>query len=223
MLIPPHGAGAHKALSAITALITVVGMQFAATAPALAQAAAGAKEAAPSEAARRAAESPYRFILQNAAIRERPKAAAAPAPAAAPEREAPRRPAASEQTFASVPARSAPEPAPAAVVPEPAAPAPTPVAVASPQAKPAPVVAARKELIPIKQDPPELSAALAREQPTGMVTVAFDVMPDGNVTGVKVTHSSNTRLNRPSIQAIQAWKFQPIDEVRQLEIELNYK
>ncbi|MBC7603917.1 MAG: TonB family protein [Ramlibacter sp.] len=216
---PRTGAGAHKALNA---LITVVGIQLAAVAPVLAQTAPPAKDAAPSEAARRAAESPYRFILQNAAIRERPKQAAAPA--AAPEREAPKRPASAEQTVASVPSRAQAAPdAPVVSAPEPVAPAATPVAVAAPQARPAPVVAARKELIPIKQDPPELNAQLMREQPTGMVTVAFDVMPNGSVADVKVTRSSNTRLNRPSIQAIQAWKFQPIDDVRQLEIELNYK
>ena len=212
-----NGARTHKVCSA---LITAVGIQLAAVAPVMAQTAPATKETAPSEAARRAAESPYRFILQNAAIRERPRAA--PAPAAAPEREAAKRPAASEQTVASVPARPTPQAAPVAE-PEQVAPAPTPVALAAPQARPAPVVAARKELIPIKQDPPELSPSLMREQPTGMVTVAFDVMPDGNVTAVKVTHSSNTKLNRPSLQAVQAWKFHPIDETRQLEIELNYK
>jgi TonB family protein len=205
------GARAHKAL---TAWITVVGIQLAVAAPVMAQTAAGAKDGAPSEAVRRAAESPYRFILQNAAIRERPRPAAAPA--------AERRPAPVEQAVAAVPQRPAPRPAPAAAQPEPVEPAPTPVAVAAPEARPAAVVAVRKELVPIKQDPPELSAVLMRERPSGMVTVAFDVNPDGGVTGVKVVQSSNSRLNRVSVAAIERWKFQPIDDTRHLEIELNY-
>ena len=216
------GGRAHKARNA---LITAIGLQFAAVAPVMAQSAAGSKESAPSEAARRAAESPYRFILQNASIRERPKQAApaaAPAPAPSPITETvTRRPAASEQPVASV-ASPAPQPVAAAAQASPT-PAPAPVvAAAMPQARPAPVVAARKELVAVRQDPPELSPALLRERPTGNVTVAFDVNPDGSVTGVKVTHSSNTKLNRPSVNAITNWKFEPIDDQRQLEIELVY-
>lgn len=185
----------------------------------MAQTAAGAKDQAPSDAARRAAESPYRFILQNAAIRERPK----PKPeSAAVEREPARRPA--PEAVAAVPQRPAPQAAPAVAQPAPAAPEPvaTPVAVAAPQASPAPVVAARKELVPVRQDPPVLGALLMRERPSGRVTVAFDVMPDGSVSDVKVVSSSNSSLNRPSVNAISAWKFQPIDDTRHLEIELNY-
>ncbi|MES2634625.1 MAG: TonB family protein [Pseudomonadota bacterium] len=218
-----NGMPAHKAVSAwITAVVSVAGMAVAA--PVMAQTAAGAaRDGAPSEAARRAAESPYRFILQNAAIRERPKPAPAPAAAAAPvvEKEAPKRPAPVE-SVATVRQRAAQPAEPVAAQPEAVAPAPTPVAVAAPQAAPAPVVAVRKELIAVRQDPPELSAMLMRERPSGMVTVAFEVNPDGNVSGARVTKSSNSSLNRPSVSAVEKWKFQPIDDTRSLEIELNY-
>lgn len=213
-----HGVRTHKVRGAVVAFLGF----FAVAAAVVAQTAApSAPASAPSEAARRAAESPYRFILQNGAIRERAK----PAPAAQPEKEVRETKRAPEKdTIASVPARpavAAPAPEPERAAPPPA-PVATPVAVAIPQAKPAAVVAARKELIPIKQDPPELSVALLREQPKGTVTVAFDVNTDGSVTGVKVTHSTNIKLNRPSVTAITGWKFQPLDEPKQLEIELNY-
>lgn len=63
---------------------------------------------------------------------------------------------------------------------------------------------------------------LMRERPSGMVTVAFEVNPDGNVSGARVIKSSNSSLNRPSVSAVEKWKFQPIDDTRSLEIELNY-
>ncbi|MES2786488.1 MAG: TonB family protein [Pseudomonadota bacterium] len=211
---------------------------MAVAAPVMAQTATGvAKDGAPSEAARRAAESPYRFILQNAAIRERPKptaapvAPSAPAPAAAPavEKEPARR-VAPVESVAATRQRAVPPPEPNAaqpVQPAPvtlAPPAAAPVAIAAPVASPAPtpVAAVRKALIPVRQDPPELSAMLMRERHSGMVTVAFEVNPDGNVSGARVTKSSNSSLNRPSVSAVEKWKFQPIDDTRSLEIELNY-
>jgi len=178
---------------------------------------------APSEAARRAALSPYRFILQNSTAPAR-KAAPAPAPAQA---EKERRPAVVEQ--AAVQPRPAPapapsrEPAPTAAAPEAAPkPPPEPVAVLSRKPVEPPATPVRREIIPVKTDEPRLAPALLRERPSGVVKVHFDIHPDGTTSDVKVLASSNRALNRPSVDAVQGWKFEPVDEVLTVETELVY-
>jgi TonB family protein len=100
---------------------------------------------------------------------------------------------------------------------------PTPLASLAPKpAEPLPVIKAPKELIPVKQDPPELTMALLREQASGTVRIGFEVNPDGSTGEVKVLSSTNRKLNNISIATISGWKFQPIDETRALEIELVY-
>lgn len=211
------GAMAHKACRACA---VVLGLHMACGAlPALAQTPATGAEAAPSEAVRRQALGPYRFILQNASAPAKPSKPVATAPT---EARRPAAPAPVEQA-AIAPIQPAPvlEPLVAAPLPAPAPVAP--VAAMTPRAaEPAPIVAVRKELVAIKQDPPELTAALLREQATGTVKVAFDVNPDGTTAGVKVVASSNRKLNNVSITAVSGWKFQPIGEVRPTEIELVF-
>jgi len=205
-------AAAHKAGSvgkSIAGLLLAISLQ-----PAFAQstAAAAASGTAPSEAAQRAAQSPYRFILLNSQP-SKPKPAAAPAPAV----EA-KKPAAPEQT--AILSRPAPAPSAAPSAP---APEPTPVAVAAPQApEPVPAKELRREIIPVKTEPPRLTAALMREQPNGTVKVHFDINPDGSTGNVKVVSSSNRSLNRASVDAVSAWKFQQIDETATVETELVY-
>ncbi|MCG2592838.1 energy transducer TonB [Ramlibacter sp. XY19] len=62
-----------------------------------------------------------------------------------------------------------------------------------------------------------------RERPSGVVRVAFDLNPDGSTANVKVVSSTNRSLNRPSVDAVSNWKFQPVDEVLTIETELAYK
>ncbi len=212
------GATAHKARSV---WVLIAGLGFSTVlgvGPASAQTPAtpaANADGAPSEALRRQAASPYRFILQNASAPARKPAAPAPA---APE---PRRPAAAapiEQ--AAVQPRAAPvTAAPAAIEPP-----PTPVATLMPKPpEPAPIAAVRREIIPVRTDEPRLPAALLRERPSGVVKVQFDVNPDGSTGGVKVLSSSNRALNRVTVDAVAAWKFQPVDEVLTVETELAYK
>ncbi|MGZ5846840.1 MAG: TonB family protein [Ramlibacter sp.] len=169
---------------------------------------------APSEAARRAALSPFRMILQNAdAPRVKPAPApkkAAPAPVAAAPAPAP----------APAPAHAA-EPATASAAPATPAPEQVSVAPASAQAarppEPPPV-----ELVPVRQDPPQLSATLRREQPRGVVKVGFAVKPDGTTGDVHVLSSTNHRLNSASVDAVAGWRFKPIGETRPTEVELVF-
>jgi TonB family protein len=210
------GVPAHKALArAALVLMFVV--------PAVhAQSAA---DGAPSEAARRAAMSPYRFILQNASAPARKPAAETPkrATAAAPDPEPVKQEAVKSAARAPVAAPVAP-----------AAPVTTPLPAAAPVAEPEPVQLAvratkppeprlRREVIPVRTDEPHLSAALLREKPNGVVRVQFDINVDGSTGGVKVLASSNRALNRATTEAVAGWKFEPVDEVLTVETEVAYR
>ena len=217
------GAAAHKAGLAGVIAGLLLAQAHTASAQTSTPPAGGTADNAPSEAARRAALSPYRFILQNAAPRK-----AAPAPAPAPTVAEPRRaPApppvqqASAQPSATQASRPAPAPEPEVIAPAPA-PAPEP-AVASVSRKVAEAPPPRREIIPVQTDEPKLSPALLREQPKGVVKVHFDIQPNGSVSDVQVLASTNRALNRPTVNAVQGWKFQPVDEVLTVETELVYK
>lgn len=217
---PGLDAAAHK----VRSVFAITGTLLAAAA-ACAQPAPSADQA-PSDAARRAALSPYRFILQNATAPRKPAPAAA-APAAA---EARRTTPPATQQASIAPSSSSPAATHNAPTPESApekaaasAPAPAPQAVAAlsrPPVEPPPV---RREIIPVRTDEPHLPAALLREQPKGTVKVRFDIQYDGSVSDVKVVSSGNRALNKPTVEAIQGWKFQPVDEVLTVETELVYK
>jgi TonB family protein len=174
---------------------------------------------APSEAARRAALSPYRFILQNATAPAR-KPAPAPAPAPSPAVAEPKKPAAPPPVQQAAAQPTAPAPKPAAVETPASAPEPAVAALSRPPIEPPPP---RREIIPISTDEPRLPATLMRERPSGVVRVHFDIQPDGSVSDVKVTSSTNRSLNRPTVDAVQKWKFEPVDEILTVETELVYK
>jgi TonB family protein len=200
---------AHKACRAG---VVIAGLQFAAIGlPAVAQTTPPATANGPSEALQRQALSPFRFILQNASAPARKPIA--PVPVAEP-----KKPAAVEQA-ALQPRPNAP--APQAPAPQAQPEAATPVAVFAPK-PPEPLPVVHREIIPIKTDEPHLSAALLRERPSGVVKVSFEVHPDGSTAAVKVVSSSNRSLNKPSIEAVSGWKFQPVDEVLTVETELDY-
>jgi TonB family protein len=201
---------AHKACRAG---VVIAGFMFAATSlPALAQNTPPAAANGPSEALQRQALSPYRFILQNASAPARKPAA--PAVAAEPKKTAPIEQAALQPRPAAAPSQT---PAPQAAQPE----AATPVAVFAPK-PPEPLPVVHREIVPIQTDEPHLSAALLRERPSGVVKVSFEVHPDGSTAAVRVLSSSNRSLNKPSVEAVSGWKFQPVDEVLTVETELDY-
>lgn len=228
--MPSLTAPAHKAAwREILLPLFLAGAFGAAHAQTAAPAATAAGDGAPSEAARRAAQSPYRFILQHAA----------PAPTArkpAPEKEKDKAEAVRRPVPADAPVQSAARSAPAAAEPAPAAttvtPAPVPMPAAAPVAEPSQIAARtpsaapaalRREIIPVRTDEPRLPAALLRERPNGVVRVQFEVLPDGSASAVKVVSSSNRALNRATVEAVSGWKFQPVDEVLTVETEIAYK
>lgn len=186
------------------------------SAPAIAPAQAAAAEGAPSEAARRQALSPFRFILRHAETPNEPRAPASSAEV----RRKPTAPAAIRETADSE-SKTPPDilatPPPESVTP----PARTETAIGTTSAAPT-ATRARAPLIPIKQDGPVLTGPLQRDPPLGTVKVAFDVLTNGTTSDVKVVQSTNRRLNGPALAAVQAWRFQPIDEARSLEIDFVF-
>lgn len=220
----PIGARAHKA-GRVWALIAGLGMAtggIVAAGTAFAQAGLPATGEAPSEALRRQALGPYRFILQHANAPTRAKPAAAPEPKAEPKRPAPAGAVeqAAVQPRAAPPTARTPEPQPA---PAPRS-APEPVAAIAPKPpEPAPVAAVRREIIPVRTDEPRLPMALVRERPSGVVKVTFEVRTDGSTGAVTVVSSTNRALNKASVEAVSGWKFEPVDEVMTVETELAYQ
>ena len=189
-----------------------------------------ATDAAPSDAARRAAMGPFRMILQDAAAPKRQPPAAATAKKPASKSDAPAPTAAAPATAPAAPAPTTTAIAPstaAAPVPVPATPA-TPAAAAAPAAVAAalptapPPKPARIAIVPVKQDPPELTPALLREQAKGVVKVAFEVRPDGSTGDVRIVSTTNRKLNGVATGAVSNWKFQPIDEPKGIEIEFAF-
>jgi len=83
-------------------------------------------------------------------------------------------------------------------------------------------VAAKTTLVLIKNDPPTLSGPLARESPTGVVRVAFNVNPDGSTSDAKIAASNNRRLNSAVLAAITKWRYQSIDAVQATEVEMVF-
>ena len=223
--------GAHKA-RLVGVIAGTMLMAFAHTASGQTTPPAGNPlDQAPSEAARRAALSPYRFILQHSSA---PRKAPAPAPAAAPAapavaaepkkaasppvQQAAAQPSATQTVRALEPAAPAPASAPAPA----AAPALQDAAVAAISRQPT-EPAPRLEIIPVRTDEPRLPPALLREQPRGTVKISFDIQPDGTTKDVKVVASTNRALNRPTVDAVQNWKFEPVDAVLTVETEVVYK
>lgn len=204
------GVLAHKAGGA---WVLTAGLGIAA----IAGATPASAQTAPSEAVQRQANSPYRFILQNATAPARAKPAPATPPAPPVEVKKPARP---EPVAVSRPAPVQAAPAPAVEAAPAPAPLPEALAALPPLTEPP---QPRLEVVPVQTDDPKLPAALLRERPSGVVRVAFDLNPDGSTSNVKVVSSSNRSLNRPSVDAVSHWKFQPVDEVLTIETELAYK
>ena len=108
-----------------------------------------------------------------------------------------------------------------------ATPAVNPVAVpvAIPQSPAKPVAAAPVELplVAIRQEEPLLAGALARERPTGVVQVGFNVNPNGSTGDVSVISSTNRKLNSAVVNAVSKWVYQPLEAARRLEVAIEFK
>lgn len=124
-------------------------------------------------------------------------------------------PAITSSPVATVTLPSSPDAAPpTAVQPAPAKetasrPEPTPVAPNAPAPAPVPLTL-------VKRVEPALSADLIDGRlNTARVVVAFTVNTSGEVINPSVATTTDTRLNRSVLRAVQAWRYAPIPEPRE--------
>ncbi len=130
-------------------------------------------------------------------------------------------PAANVPAKAATSAELAPLTAAAASAPAPA----VTVAAAVPAAAkpPEPVEEVETELKLISQAQPSFPRELRREISKGKVMVKFTVQPDGSVSDASVVSFSNRGLNRPALEAISQWKFEPIQTARTVQVEIEFE
>ncbi len=125
---------------------------------------------------------------------------------------APPKPATSAE-LAPLTAAAASAPAPAVNV---AAPAPAEVTQQ-------PVEEVETELKLISQAQPAFPRDLRREISHGKVMVKFTVQPNGTVSDPSIVSFSNRGLNRPALEAISKWKFEPIQTARTVQVEIEFE
>jgi TonB family protein len=80
-----------------------------------------------------------------------------------------------------------------------------------------------KPLVAVRQEEPVLAGPLARERPTGVVQVGFNVNTDGSTGDVSVVSSSNRKLNSAVVNAVSKWVYKPLDTVRRVEVAIEFK
>jgi protein TonB len=62
---------------------------------------------------------------------------------------------------------------------------------------------------PMKTVKPDYPTDLKRQGIAGLVALACVIDEKGDVTGIKVSKSSNSSFEAPAIAALQKWKFRP--------------
>ena len=63
--------------------------------------------------------------------------------------------------------------------------------------------------VPLKTPPPEYPDSLRRAGVSGVVAVSIVIDERGAVIGATVSKSSNVAFEKPSLDALHAWKFRP--------------
>ncbi|HSV57586.1 MAG TPA: energy transducer TonB [Variovorax sp.] len=161
-----------------------------------------APASAPTEQAKRLADSPFRWIMINGAIKDKKAGKTTPSkPGEATAAAAPKAPPPQVEPPA--------EPLVLAEPPQAAASMPVPAAAASAKAPAEPPA-----LRIVKQVLPEPPERLIASEGDDRVMVQFIVLPDGSVTGVKVASSTNVRLNPHVVSAVEQWRYAEIEVPR---------
>jgi TonB family protein len=205
-------------------------------------ASAPAKDAGPSERVQREASDVFRWIKVHT---DKPRKVVEIKPASKPDVAA-----ASTDNSAPAPAPAKGDKKTASAPASVTAPTPTappvelaverPIATATSQATPVAVVASvpvaeavvetvvpepievEKPLQPIAQPEPKFPVDVVAELGKGSVTLRFMVQADGTVSEPEVLSSSHRRLNRPALEAVALWRFEPISEPRKTQVELVF-
>lgn len=101
---------------------------------------------------------------------------------------------------------------PTASLPAPSAPTPAPT----------PLEDVEVTLKAIAQPQPEFPRELRNTVSQGKVTLAFTVQTDGTVSVPSVVTSTNRRLNRPALDAVARWRFEPIRVAQSAQVEIAF-
>lgn len=193
---------------------------------------------------KRQARSPYKVIIESNTVKAKPaapkddastkaaakklplKTAAPAAPAGAEASKATPPLASNSADSATVAARPLVAPAAAAETASAPAPAPQP-SVESTVTTAAPVTAAAALLAPVAAAEPPPLTLLRRVEPvlspdlldsrlnSARVVVAFTVTAGGEVSNLSIASTTDSRLNRAVLRALQAWRYAPIPETRE--------
>ena len=107
-------------------------------------------------------------------------------------------------------------PAQTAETPSPAAPEPATLSTRATPVEPAPLTL-------LKRVEPVLSAdVLDSRLNTAKVVVAFTVTANGEVANLSIASTSDSRLNRSVLRAVQAWRYAPIPEPREHRVSFAF-
>lgn len=206
-----------------------------------------AQELSDSERAKRDAAKVFNFIkfhavrAKSAPVAGAAAAAAAPAAPARPRPEPAAEPAA--RPAADVAARPAPEPAqpsapapavaaasaapasatgldsqPGTTLPPASEPAPAPAPTATPQPEPEPEPVDIKLIHHVQPEVPP-----GNNLRDGTVRVRFTVEPDGRVSKAVAAPGAQRRLASSATRAIEQWRFAPIPEAQEIEVDIDFR
>ena len=181
-----------------------------------------------SEATRRQAEGPMRFILQVEQAKDKDKKPPAPPRETNPVAAAPAAASKPRPAQATTPPTAVAE-KPAPVAPTIEAPAaPAQLAVAAPAADPAPAAPEPAALPPPPQ--PTLVTMVEPDIPTAVrrrlkgaqsATLRFNVTPEGAVADLEVLEVSNPALRQPVVDAIRQWRYNPPGQLVAQKVQLQ--
>jgi TonB family protein len=186
--------------------------------PTAARAQVPAADQAAMERAKRAAESPMRWIKLQADNAKAAPASPTPAKPAAP---SPKR-----TVSAAKPNATATQGAAAA-----AAPPSAPEAVAPPVASNQPASAAAQaeaglpkaqEIVTLERVDPQWGDALMQSLRKGRVVVSFEVNAEGQLSRSQVVSSTSSRLDAVALAVLKQWRFQPMDMARSATAEFGF-
>ena len=82
-----------------------------------------------------------------------------------------------------------------------------------------------QELLPLIRLPPKFPPSFSRGSNSGVVKLAYDIDAEGFVTNPKIVASTDVRLHKPSIEAINGWRFTPnipLEDRQSLETSLKF-
>ena len=180
---------------------------------------------------KRQARSPYKVIIDSNSVKAKPAPPKEDASAKLAVKKSPVKsaaPAASEADKTQpLAATAAASPSPNANTARSAAPDASPAAVSAPEAptaalpEPAALQARSAPAEPppltlVKRVEPTLSADLLDSRlNTAKVVVAFTVTTSGEVANLSVASTTDSRLSRSVLRAVQAWRYAPIPEPRE--------